>query len=726
MAGRTRTSAVRHGLAYATLFLVLASPWLRVATHAAPTGHLMNPADERLVPWILGWVAHALATDPARVMDANINHPAPGQLTGIEHFLSTQILFAPVFWLTGNAVLGANVVAVLSYPLGALAMDRLLVALGCGGPAAWVGGLLFALGPLRVPGSLMLVKFPNLYLPLVALALTRLRDAPTLGRAAVLALVLTWAFLASYYLAVMVAVVFGVWSFFEVVRASPARPRFALLALAAGALAAAVLLLVSLPYLARPEASEASPPLTAAGLFAAGAALREHVGSTGRFPLVLAAVGALACLVPGTSAARAARRGLVMAVVGFLLMHEAVAIVQGHLVPMPYALLQASPARFFRLPARFVVIFGFGTAMLAAAALDVAWSKLGRLAGGGAIAAVVAGVLVSRGIHLGGPGFTELTGQSAPIYAAVADATRADPAPLLELPVVRPIVSAVTGGSGVGTEVESMLGSTRHWLPLVVGFSSFPPPHRRLIDAELQTLPEPKALDDVVDMTHMRWVLLQPESEWPGATRDVRAALARSDRLERVLADGGWMLLRARRRPQHPEWFAAIAAGARADRTMLGTPLAPLGDAGARGAVRATNVPRDWMASAPLFLPLVVANTGASTWPVAVPRGASARYTVRLVIRWRPLAAEDGHAERPPTTDAELLRDVPANESLAQPVWLMTPADPGPWELEVVLQQIDGARFEGGGNAPLRVPITITAAPHADGGATPTAERSGG
>jgi hypothetical protein len=92
-----RRSALRDGAAYAALFAVLALPWLRVATHAAPTGHLMNPADERLVPWILGWVAHALVVAPAHLMDANINYPARAQLAGIEHFLSTQLAFAPVF-----------------------------------------------------------------------------------------------------------------------------------------------------------------------------------------------------------------------------------------------------------------------------------------------------------------------------------------------------------------------------------------------------------------------------------------------------------------------------------------------------------------------------------------------------------------------------------------------------------------------------------------------------
>ncbi len=106
--------------AYAIVHAVFATPWLCNATRAIPGTWWSSPTDERLVAWILAWVAHALATDPWHLFDANINYPAPGQLAGIEHFLSTQVVFGPVFWLTGNAILGANVAVLLSYPRAAL------------------------------------------------------------------------------------------------------------------------------------------------------------------------------------------------------------------------------------------------------------------------------------------------------------------------------------------------------------------------------------------------------------------------------------------------------------------------------------------------------------------------------------------------------------------------------------------------------------------------------
>src|SRR5213593_3250936 len=108
-------------LGYAAVFTVIAWPWLRAASHAIPVGPmLVAPAAARLKTWVLAWVAHALVTPGAHLFDANVSYPAPAQLTGTEHLLSSQLLFAPVFWATQNALLAANAVVLVSYPLPAL------------------------------------------------------------------------------------------------------------------------------------------------------------------------------------------------------------------------------------------------------------------------------------------------------------------------------------------------------------------------------------------------------------------------------------------------------------------------------------------------------------------------------------------------------------------------------------------------------------------------------
>ena len=80
--------------------------------------------DAQLIVWILSWVAHALGHAPTTLLEANINHPAPAQLTGSDYFLSSQLLFAPLEIATGNAVLATNLTALATYCLAGLACER--------------------------------------------------------------------------------------------------------------------------------------------------------------------------------------------------------------------------------------------------------------------------------------------------------------------------------------------------------------------------------------------------------------------------------------------------------------------------------------------------------------------------------------------------------------------------------------------------------------------------
>src|SRR5688572_12654203 len=225
-------------LGYVVVLGGFAWPWLRRAADAVPYGNPFAFADDACFwAWQLGWVAHALATNPWWVLDANIHHPAPAQLTSSEHLASTQLVAVPAVWLSGNPVLVANLLVWASYPLAAIAMWRLLLALGCTGLVAWTGGLVFALGPLRVPANLEVLHYLNVYLALGALALHRLRDAPGVGRAAVLCLVLTAAVLSGYYLAAMLALATAAWAAVELVRRRPGRAGFAMHLAWAGGLA---------------------------------------------------------------------------------------------------------------------------------------------------------------------------------------------------------------------------------------------------------------------------------------------------------------------------------------------------------------------------------------------------------------------------------------------------------------------------------------------------------
>lgn len=684
---------------YPALFLLLAAPWLWHAGDAIPSGaDLVSAGDARLIAWVLGWEAHALVTRPTAWFDAPVYHPAPGQLTGSEHFASSQLVFAPVFWPTGNAVLAANAVAFLSYPLAALAMERLLAGLGCGPGAAWVAGLAFALGPLRVPANLQVLQYLNLYLPLVALALTRLRAAPRAAGAAGLAGVLVLAFLSSYYMAVMAVMSGSLWAMAELSRAREGRLRFVLLAVAAGSLAVLVLVLVSLPYLARPERADLNMQAALADprvvTFHVHAALLL-AGSMGIVPLAAAASG-LAALRDGTTGAGiAARRGLVLLALAVLLMLGPRQPLGGVWIPLPFAALAASPARFFRLPWRFVVVAGFGLALLAGAGLDVLRRRLGRGAGGAVLAAVAVALVVTRGLALSGAALDRFVGETRPIDDVVAREAQAagDDGTLLELPLAR--------ADGRWTETEAMVGATRHWLPLVEGLTGYPPAHDRLVHDTVLRLPADDALQDLVDMTHLRWLVLWPDP--PLQAEPVLRGVAALPGVQRVAVADGWQLLRVDRVRGHPEWYEALAGGPRAGMTLLGTPLRPLTEDEADGRVRLGAPPGEVVAGGLVQLVVRLENAGRLAWPVALPPNAPGTYAVWLVARWTSL---DGRAASAPQAVA-LRRDVPAGESLLQPLWLAAPPAPGTYALEARLHQAEGATFQGPGNAPLRIRLAV-------------------
>jgi hypothetical protein len=277
----------------------------------------------------------------------------------------------------------------------------------------------------------------------------------------------------------------------------------------------------------------------------------------GALPLALALAGVLAAMSPSESARRTARRGLVLSMSGLVLMAGPMLVMGEHRIALPFGWLAETPARFFRFPWRFVVVTGFGTALLAAAALEAGRVRLGRRAGTALVLMAALLTLGTRGMGFVRAGLEPVPAQTRRVYDLVRAVT-ADrgKGPLLELPLA--------DAEGRSYEWEAMLGSTRHWLPLVTGIRSYPPPHRRLLLDRIRRLPAKPALQDLVDMTHVRWLLLRPVPDWPDP--EVRAGLLASPDVQPVAIEEGWILAQLRRQPERAEWFQAIAAGAqRAD-----------------------------------------------------------------------------------------------------------------------------------------------------------------
>jgi hypothetical protein len=290
-----------------------------------------------------------------------------------------------------------------------------------------------------------------------------------------------------------------------------------------------------------------------------------------------------------------------------------------------------------------------------------------------------------------------------PIYDLVAQkAQERGEGPLLEMPVMMPFERTRL------TEGDTMVGATRHWLPLVTGHTGFWPPHRPLVQALIRQLPDREAAQTLVDLTHLRWVLVRPPDQWPPSFLAQRERLLRASWARRILARDGWVLMQVILEPRHEEFFTAIASGWRPGTTALGTPAAPVPIADAR-AVVSGRLPSTLPAAGPHWMQVSVRNLGDVAWPVMVPTFAPAFTTpydgeVFLQVTWRSL----DDPSRPPTVvRAPLRRDVAARESLAQPVMLPRPGAPGRYAIEIAVRQRNGEGFAEPASRALRGEIEV-------------------
>src|SRR5581483_4549486 len=290
---------------------------------------------------------------------------------------------------------------------------------------------------------------------------------------------------------------------------------------------------------------------------------------------------------------------------------------------------------FYRFPWRFLVLFGFGIALLAGAGAEAAGRRFGARRATAASLAAAAILLVADGGKMMWVPLDRVTAiaRDAGAYRAVGAIARANgEGPLAEVPRI--------GTARTDWQYDALLGSMLHGQPLVTGYTGYAPPHSGLVDSWLAELPSPVALADLADATQLRWLLVRPESDWadPVARRRLLAELDRNPEVGPPFEIGSWTLRRIDRAPRHPEWFAALAALPRPDATLLGTPRRALDAREAAGRVAVVRPPGELRARAgdAIALEVSVANDGTETWPVLAQRATGTRHIVSLVVRWRP------------------------------------------------------------------------------------------
>lgn len=149
--------------------------------------------------WCVAWVAHALATNPAGLYDANIFVPHRDTLAYSENNVVAGVLGLPAYLLTGNPYATHNLSMLLGIGLafvGAYALARYLTR---DTAAAIVAAIGFAFCPFLFARLAHIQLMMFFGLPIALLALHRAIDAPSAGRGVMLGLALTVQALACGY-----------------------------------------------------------------------------------------------------------------------------------------------------------------------------------------------------------------------------------------------------------------------------------------------------------------------------------------------------------------------------------------------------------------------------------------------------------------------------------------------------------------------------------------------
>jgi hypothetical protein len=668
-----------------TSLLAFAWPWVRELGHAIPDAALAGEAgwgaDARLIIWILAWDVHALATHPTRLFDANIFHPEPGMLARSEHLLGILPLSGPVYLASANPVLAANVATLVTYVLAAVVGYAMLRVLGLSRLAAGVAASGFALGFHRVPIDLHVLQYPNYLLALVLLAAVRWAQRPSGGRRLTLAAATLLVGFTSYYVAAMAALLLAVEAAITA-RTSGGR---AALRLAATTLPAfAVLAVFSLPYARAGRGVPPALPLTIPEIAAVfhqlqPGTLRDAWVQLGGFPLLgLAAIGLAAPIVSRSRPTTRWWRWVALAIVGAVLGAGPVLWIGSTYIPLPFAFLWNTPARALRASLRFFVLAQVGLVGLAAEGTALLEDRAARL-GGGTATTVLAGLLLAavvlpRGLELAAAPRSSLpTGAAVPqVYRWLA--TRGDE-PLLEIPGPGMIPANML------RQADSMYLSTYHWLPLVNGHTGFPPWWLAGIMEDLDRLPDPKAVQTIVDLTGVRWIFVRRDRVLPQAWP---AWVDLPSQLPDVVRDPHGdpdLLLHVTLAPRRP-WAAAIARGrSEPGHTLLGTSLAPL--PAVTGRLRTSDDVLHAAAGKRLAVRLTVENDGPTDWPGLAPAWLPPDHLVVVTSTWR--RAEDGAAS--PGDVTRLPHDIVAGDEATFVATLTAPAQPGRWVADLVLAQ---------------------------------------
>lgn len=213
---------IKRGALLAALFLgaaLLLTHPLAGSLGSALPGNLGDPL---LNTWTLGWGAQWLGGG-RHVWDAPIFHPHPDTFAYSEHLLGISLFVAPVYWLTGNAVLMYNVALLASFVLAGAGMYLLVKSLTGRRDVAIVMALAFACSPIRIAQIARLQMLMTGWLPLALWGIHRYAATRRGGYLATFGISTVLLVLSNMYMLLIGALPIGAAIVFELVRGGRGR-----------------------------------------------------------------------------------------------------------------------------------------------------------------------------------------------------------------------------------------------------------------------------------------------------------------------------------------------------------------------------------------------------------------------------------------------------------------------------------------------------------------------
>ncbi|CAA9550559.1 MAG: hypothetical protein AVDCRST_MAG18-281 [uncultured Thermomicrobiales bacterium] len=488
-------------LGYCLATVIMTWPWVTRLGSTIPPG-----GDPLLQVWISRWVQHALATDPLNLYNTNAFYPLQYTLAYSDSNIPAGIMAAPIYLLTGNAILANNLLVLGTFVLAGCGIYALVGLLAGNRAVAFVAGLAYAFLPYRFAHIWHLNQLGHAWTPWAIFALVLLIQRQRWRYAVAFGLLFAVQVLTSFYVGFQIAFAIAIALLVAVVAEPRARSlRFLGQLVAAGALALAIILPLAWPYVLVRDQQGLERTLWEAEQYQATPASYLRVQSGNRFwnwltvkkggedtlfPGGLVTVGAIVGLI-------GFRRRPAVSVAALALLLFGVVLSLGPTwrpgpdggVPLPYRFLFDHFPFFkaMRVPARFGALALLALVILAGCGAAWAWERLCRRFPGPPRLAVGAGLTAALAVLVMVELFTQVRLATPDTSAEIAAtyrwlAAQPDRDPIIEFPAQTDDVNAAT----------MMYWSTFHWKPIVGGYSGFVPrAHDELIQAFTGELKRP-------------------------------------------------------------------------------------------------------------------------------------------------------------------------------------------------------------------------------------------